>query len=949
MERCSMTRRFLQGSLAQRLFAVFLLASLLPVVVSDAVSIASLAQIVHDLAVDSRERTTRQVGRQVYERLLAGETLLRALPPSASSAAEAPQVLTAAGPARVFRHVEAVGPPAPASSSAQPLSELARAWEDAPTPAAGFGSHSPLDSPAGAKSQIRVASDREGQARVLMRVSAANSHPWIAEFDAAQLWAPLVDANLDSEWKVTDGSGRLIAHHTGDDHDTDLTQADSDLIETRSLIPLAGDFGIGEWVLVQRSPRPVVLWQGHLLPVWFSLVALFTILAAALFGRWQLRRALAPLQQLTEGTRRLAAGAIQTRVAVEHPDEIGALAGAFNDMATHIQAQFDALQGSAAIDRAILAGMPFEHLAQQALTQLAAALPGATASVSWREGVDTVKHLRLEAADGELRPVVGQLAELTSELGHCFSELTRDRSCSVSDAPLPRLLHALPSLFGPASSAVQAMTLLPLRHQASTKALLALGFHGAAPLDKDLQPARELRDRLAIGWATRAREHELTYQATHDSLTGLKNRYGLHAELDAMLAENCDQARIAVLAIDLDQFKDVNDSHGHEVGDELLRQASHRLTDTVPADCLVARQGGDEFLIVLRDTDEVGACKIASLAIAALSQPFALRDAEQVLGASIGIAFHPEHGRTRDELLRSSDVALYAAKAAGRRQYAQFTAALDAQTHERIQVINDLRLAIQRSEFVAHYQPRIRPIDGAITSAEALIRWQHPRRGLLLPGSFIAHAESSGLIEALGLWILDAACAQMARWRAQGVAIERVSVNVSPRQLDSGRLLDEVRAALSRHALPGHVLELEVTESLLAGDMGSACAQLHELRRCGVTLAIDDFGTGYSSMATLRQLPIDVLKIDRSFVKDLGIESSSLPVVRAIATLAREMGLTLVAEGVETNAQVALLEPMRCEELQGNLYSAPVSAEVFATLPGLRWSEPVEAAGVSAP
>ncbi len=260
---------------------------------------------------------------------------------------------------------------------------------------------------------------------------------------------------------------------------------------------------------------------------------------------------------------------------------------------------------------------------------------------------------------------------------------------------------------------------------------------------------------------------------------------------------------------------------------------------------------------------------------------------------------------------------------------------MDILAGERAQTLSELRAALVRGEFIAHFQPRVLAVGGAIQSAEALIRWQHPRRGLIYPDQFIGLAESAGLIDALGEIMLDVACAQIARWRADGWILERVSVNVSPLQFASAALPDQVRAALQRHAVPAAHLELEVTESLLVGDASEACRQLAELRNIGVAIALDDFGTGYSSMAMLRQLPIDAIKIDRSFVSDLADDDGALAIARAIVALAGSLNLRLVAEGVETESQAAILRSLGCHELQGYLYSKPVPPSRFERLPGL--------------
>jgi diguanylate cyclase len=322
--------------------------------------------------------------------------------------------------------------------------------------------------------------------------------------------------------------------------------------------------------------------------------------------------------------------------------------------------------------------------------------------------------------------------------------------------------------------------------------------------------------------------------------------------------------------------------------------------------------------------------------------PFSLGGREHFLGASIGIALAPVHGDNRTDLLRHADMAMYTAKDAGRGRHAMFEEPLDARLLERSALLADLRQAAERREFVLHFQPRVCVADGRIVSAEALIRWRHPTRGLLAPSVFIPLAEESDLIEVIGLWVIRAACAQLARWRREGVPLQRLSVNVSPRQLQSGRLMEDVEAALVQHGVPWNMLELEVTESLLVGDARLASEQLGRLRERGVLIALDDFGTGYSSMATLRNLPIDVMKVDRAFIQDLSEDPSALAVTRAILTLAQALGKHTVAEGIETQAQADTLRQLGCDEFQGFLFSKAVPAAEFAALCRFSAQQPVE-------
>jgi len=416
--------------------------------------------------------------------------------------------------------------------------------------------------------------------------------------------------------------------------------------------------------------------------------------------------------------------------------------------------------------------------------------------------------------------------------------------------------------------------------------------------------------------------------------TRVQNRNSSRRDLltsrSTLLDENAPQTS-AVLFIDLDNFKDANDSLGHETGDQVLCEAGRRLQSCAPAGALVARQGGDEFVLVLPGADGLRAGEVADEAVRRLGSPFDVAGETHTFGASVGVALYPAHGASRAELLRHADAAMYVAKAAGRGRSHVFDDSLEAATHARLHVPAELRRALERGELVAHYQPRMSASSGHVTSVEALVRWKHPERGLLMPEAFIAFAEESQLIDDIGLFMLDDACSRMAGWQRMDTGLRRVSVNVSPRQLASGDLPGQVRIVLRRHRLSAQALELEVTESLLIADAGGARVQLAELRQWGVSIALDDFGTGYSSMAMLRNLHLDVMKIDRAFVRDLGVDESALAITRAIATLARTLGLDLVAEGVETELQASLLGEFGCDEFQGYLYSRPLTPEAFAS------------------
>lgn len=935
-----------RGRLARRLFALFVLVALLPLSLSDWLSHTAVTQVAEDLHQRRHTQTTRQVSRQVYDRLLAAQLLLGTWPDTPPQAG-GPGTL--AGLGTVFSQAARIGEdgqtqwhsPTGAAASVAAL-EVCRA-------ACGLAATAGASSPGSgrrASPTVRLhAAHVPGAPTGVWLVTLDRGARWIAEVHPAHLWAPVAQSGDDAAWQVLDAQGKTLVDLRGPDYPMRLAAPGEgapppSVLDTEARLFLGGSFDSGDWRFVQRTLRPQVRWQGWPLGLWLALMATATLLTIAWLARRQIQRLLEPLERLTEGTSQLAAGRGSTRVAVRRDDEIGMLAGAFNQMAGRIEAQFDALAGMTAIDHDILGGTPLDQVVDRVLQRLRADAPGLAARIAWLQAGG-----RLSLAGSTAKADAGAVDRTSITLDAAgmasFQALSGDVCGPVQpwcDAPW------LPDATGAGNS--DTVLVLPVRLQGRSGAVVALRLGGPLP-DEWRQRACELRDRLSVAMAARAREDELVHRAAHDSLTGLANRYGLHQRLDALL--NQQAPVLAVLFIDLDHFKDVNDSRGHAAGDALLCEASARLQDLAPAGAVLARPGGDEFTLLLPGAGAAQAQACAHAIVAALARPFLLQDSQHVLGASVGMALCPVHGDNRGELMRRADVALYAAKAGGRNAHVMFTPELDVAANDRLQLLTELRRAVEQSEFVVHYQPRVLSADGSIRSAEALVRWEHPERGLVMPGGFIGLAESSGLIDAIGSLVLEGTCRQLAQWQRAGLLLDRVSVNVSPQQLVSGRLPAQVRSLLDRHGLPGHLLEIEVTESLLVGDSGTAAAQLAQLRAWGVTIALDDFGTGYSSMSTLRQLPIDVMKVDRSFVTDVCEDQGALAVASAIVAMAQAMSLHLVAEGVETEAQAHLLGRLGCHELQGFLYSRALPAAQFERLPGLRHKpDPAADAGLLA-
>jgi diguanylate cyclase (GGDEF)-like protein len=423
----------------------------------------------------------------------------------------------------------------------------------------------------------------------------------------------------------------------------------------------------------------------------------------------------------------------------------------------------------------------------------------------------------------------------------------------------------------------------------------------------------------------RRAEAKIMHMARHDALTGLPNRVLFKDKMEQALARGDE---LAVMFLDLDRFKGVNDSLGHPVGDALLCAVTERLQQVVPGAATVARFGGDEFAVVHSNISPNDARDLAARIIDAVVEPFDVHGHQVIIGTSVGIAMAPADGNEPDQLLRNADMALYRAKANGRGAYHFFQAEMDAQMQERRKLELDLRKALLADQFELYYQPLIEVASGEVSGFEALIRWNHPERGLVPPDAFIPVAEEIGLIVPLGEWVLKAACRQAMTWPDKFT----VAVNLSAVQFRSPMLSLSVVSALGQSGLAASRLELEITESVLLQDDRGVLDALHQFRELGVRICMDDFGTGYSSLSYLRSFPFDKIKIDRSFVRELGKENDAVAIVRAVLDLGSSLGMTTTAEGVETEEQVEILRAEGCMQLQGYLFSRPIPAPQIPSL-----------------
>lgn len=421
-------------------------------------------------------------------------------------------------------------------------------------------------------------------------------------------------------------------------------------------------------------------------------------------------------------------------------------------------------------------------------------------------------------------------------------------------------------------------------------------------------------------------EEKLHYMAYHDKLTGLPNRYMLNDYLQKSLARcKRSEQKLAVLFLDLDRFKFINDIKGHNAGDDMLKQVTDRLVGAVREDDIVSRLGGDEFIIVLEDIEQSQVKETAKRILETFTYPFLIQNEEFFISTSIGISMFPDDGANSETLIKNADIAMYLAKKRGKNNYQFFIQEPEAILERRIKLEKGLRRAIENNEFILYYQPQYELTTGKIKGLEALLRWNHPELGFVPPSEFIPIAEEVGMIVNIGKWVIETACQQNKKWREEGTIL-RVAVNVSPLQFEGCSFHRMLKQILDEIELPPEFLEIEITEGIMQ-NLDVSSDVINELKRIGVKISLDDFGTGYSSLNVLNRLPIDYLKIDKSFVNEISSNSSTASLVKTIISIGENFKFDLIAEGIETEEQAEFLKQNGCCLGQGYLYSPPLPAE----------------------
>ncbi len=926
--------KLFRSRVARRLFLLFLLCALIPIIVSAGLSFSELNRMADKRDAEQLARLAHSRADDLATRLYSADETLRALLADANSSIDVLRMRTAQF--KVFASVRSV----PATQSRLDRADTRYLpWPDAEQQSALAVGRSVL-------LWSRFPNPNVGRAFLVRQ--RLRGDPWLyAELRPDYLTTGLWDATGDApQAGVLGPSGQPLLGFEADPFGLE-TRIAAVLQEARN----RGSFGSAlEWDVAGETWRAnvveVYLRAAYVAPsvfvvalnrrggaaeevrtlrAFFPTVTMMAVLLAVLLALRQIRTHLTPLDRLMQGTARIAEGRFDEAVEAGSGDEFAELAGSFNAMSASLKQQFATLAAMSDVDRLLLGSKSLETVLESVTPPIASVC-----------GAQSVLVLLLDD------PQSGRLRIYEHNVGAMHGAPIRRAICDAAELlkliATPRnvdaqqLQSSLSATVQPGHSGIAYWEIVPLQYDSRPAGALCLGYTTARDGAEVTRASLEFGARLNVVMRNLAHEARLFEQAHFDDLTGLPNRISFRSRLTtAVSAALAEQAQGALLFIDLDHFKRINDTSGHPAGDELLRVVAHRLQSLATAHTTVARLGGDEFAVVLDRIDSPeDALRFGERCQAALSQGIQVGGREIPVSASIGVTVFPRDGTQSDALIKNSDIAMYCAKEGGRNRIALFEQAMLLQMHERASIEAALRAALRDGLFELNFQPICRGIDRETTAAESLLRCRDPRNttAYLSPATFIPVAEDSGLIEQIGAWVLEQSCAALARWNAAGIELEYLSVNVSPRQFAGRDLINHVQRLLQLHQIRPNQLQLEVTESVLA-DRDGAGQLLGELHALGLRIALDDFGTGYSSLSYLRSFPFHTVKIDRSFIVDLPDDPSACRLVDTILGMARALDKYVVAEGVETERQLSYLRSRQCDAVQGYLLGRPTTEALF--------------------
>ncbi|MCC7218515.1 MAG: EAL domain-containing protein [Burkholderiales bacterium] len=940
-------RGFTNSRVARRIVLLFVLCALVPIVATAFLSYDHVRKLLLDRSYQHLAQLGESYASTLYERLSGVARLLRDATPAAGAPWPAARHLSARTELDAVAKIARDGKVTALAGTLPPFAPLTDAeWRFLARGEAALRTHANAGGPATVLLAQAIDPERIADGALIAAINPAylwgeaDALPAFTDFtvlgpDGVLLFASQGPPNallaaLDRDPPASP-NGRLI--YPADDG--------AEVASYRELF-LESHFYVHGWTVVATRPESEVLAPIAAYKHSFLLATVLALLGIVLLSVSQIRRTLVPLERLIDGTRRAANKDFSVRVDVGGDDEFRELADSFNTMTARLGRQFTALSTLAEIDRTILSRPDVARVIESVLRRIRSIVPAPGASIAVADGAPGATRVFTRGAADGIDAEVLPDAPLPAAVGVAAAKpagvwLTAGDDMPPVAAPLLR-------------SGAAALFVVPIVWQGDAIGAIVVGATRCHAFSDDEEArVRDLADRVGVAFAAAAKDEQLYYQAHYDALTRLPNRLYFKDQLErALTRAERDRAEVAVLFVDLDYFKYVNDSVGHAAGDDVLVEAAARMRRCVRSADIVGRLGGDEFTILITDIRSGQDARIvADNVIAAMSRPFVSTQHEHFLSASIGIAVYPGDGATADDLLRNADTAMYRAKDGGRSQSVFFEERMNVAALARVRSERDLRHALEHGELYLVYQPMLSLRTGRISGAEALLRWDHPEHGALPPTRFIQLAEETGIIDPLGEWVLREACLQFRERQGDPVPLPAISVNVSARQFRQSGFAAMVARVLRETAVAPAALEIEITESLLLDATPAVERALAALSEAGTRIALDDFGTGYSSLAYLKRFPVDIVKIDRSFVKDLPADRSSAAITGAIVSMARALQKQVVAEGVATTEQAAFLRDLGCDHLQGYYLAKPLHAAELAEFLA-RFADDAERAGTPA-
>ena len=790
------------------------------------------------------------------------------------------------------------------------------------------------------RSQFLLVNTPTGFDPLLMLSSAAAGGETIYSFrlDPERLWTPRENTAFATELCVYMQTGALVycTRPMGGDLQANLADRPpgswampvttewegEDFLGVQWQLFMGGNFSTLPLDIVAMQPKSYALRTGADFRRVFIPALALVIILVGLLSLHTIGQSLFPLHRLKFAAKQFAAGHLSMRVRVRTGDEFEWLADAFNNMAEKLGAQIDAMQAMSEIDRMILSGARFGEVSEKVIKHLTTMMDCDAAAVIGRASETSLWADMISANNGEFK---SEQIALPKELGHDWCQPRQVDLHQIADRNAPYKQRFL-------EYGQRYVVLVPVILHDRLMGILLLGSVAKFDMSQgELQRCVDLAGRFAVALASAEREEALFVQANYDELTSLPNRQLLKDRLEEMIDSVRDENQSgALLFLDLDRFKEINDVHGHSVGDIVLIQAAQRIVAEVGENDLVARLGGDEFVVAIplvhaADQPRETADKL----LESLTEAFSVRGINHFVSASVGIALFPDDGDSVETLLKNADSAMYRAKDAGRARHEFFSEQFNEESRRKIDLERDLRMAFENRELEVYYQPQFDIYSRTISGAEALLRWNHPEIGYVSPDEFIPLAEDSSLIVEIGRWLLEQTCRDLHEILNDGLHPGPTSINVSARQLRDEEFTNDVLRALQKFLIHPGFLQIEITETTIAQNRDTAIGILEILRSKHVRVALDDFGTGYSSLGYLQQMPFDVIKIDKSFVENLGEGTPTDNICKTIISIAADLDKKSIAEGVETREQEAFLRKNGCDFVQGFLYAKPMPFREF--------------------